>query len=110
VTGWILPLELHNLVLHEVYLEERVVGLLRNDELHNVRCIHGGLLVDNALIHLLVNIIHHIKRLRRGVQSLAKDMVSINHEVDQTTLNSIQVSSLGGNGGPEHAKAKCWLS
>jgi hypothetical protein len=36
-------------------------------------------------------------------------MVSINHEVDQASPNSIQVSGLRGNGGPEHAKQSVGL-
>jgi hypothetical protein len=59
--------------------------------------------------YISLYIIHHIKRLWRGVRSLAKDMVSINHEVDQASPNSIQVSGLRGIGGPEHAKQSVGL-
>jgi hypothetical protein len=61
VIGGGLPLELHFLVCHEVCHEERMVELLIKDKLHDKKCIQGGLLVDNALIHVLVDIIHHIE-------------------------------------------------
>jgi hypothetical protein len=77
VTGVGLPLDLHFLVLREVCLEEREVELLRNDELHDEQSIHRGLLVDNVLLHLLVDINHDIKWIYICGLSLAVDLMRI---------------------------------
>jgi hypothetical protein len=104
VTGGSLALELHNLVFLEVCLEERMVEILGKDELHDKRGIQRSLLVDHAIIHLLVDVIHHIKWLNFRGLPFAIYFMRIGHEVHQTTTNSINVTGLGGNGGPKHAK------
>jgi hypothetical protein len=104
VTGRSLALELHNLVSLEVCLEKRIVEMLGKDKLHDKRGIQRSLLVDNAIIHLLVDVIHHIKWLNFRGLSFAIYFKRIGHEVHQATMNSINVTGLGGNGGSEHAK------
>jgi hypothetical protein len=45
-----------------------MVEMLGKDKPHDKRGIQGSLLVDNAIINLLVDIIHHIKWLNiRGL-------------------------------------------
>jgi hypothetical protein len=104
VTGGSLALELHNLVFLEVCLEERKVEILGKDELHDKWGIQRSLLVDHAIIYLLVNEIHHIKWLNFRGLPFAINFMRIGQEIHQGTTNSIEVTGLGGNGGPEHAK------
>jgi hypothetical protein len=104
VTGRSLALEFHNLVYLEVCLEKRIVEMLGKDKLHDEWGIQRSLLVDNAIIHLLVDVIHHIKRLNFCGLPFAIYFMRIGHEVHQATMNSINVTGLGGNGGLKHAK------
>jgi hypothetical protein len=104
VTGGGIPLELHFLVFLEVCREERKVELLSKDKLHDKQGIEGGLLVDNALIHLLVDIIHHIKWHNIRGLSFAIKFMRTGKEIHQGTTNSINFAGLRGNGGPKNAK------
>jgi hypothetical protein len=104
VTGGFFALKLHNLVIHKVCREERKVELLSKDELHDKRSIKGSLLVENAIIDLLVNEIHHIKWLNMCGLPFAIYFMRVGQEIHQGPTNSIKVTGLRGNGGPEYAE------
>jgi hypothetical protein len=102
VIGGSLSLELHYLVFLEVCLEERMVEMLGKDKLHDKRGKQRSLLVDNAIIHLLVDVIHHIKWLNFRGLTFAIHLMRISQEIHQGTTNSINVTGLRGDGGSEN--------
>ena len=59
--GGFLSLNLGRVMPHEVHKAQRRVGVV-NNELHNEWGIDGGLFVHDAVIYLVVDIIHHIHR------------------------------------------------
>ena len=87
-----------------VWSEARLAegGKLLEYELHDIGSIHGGLpLMDNN-VDFTLDKVHHINLKAMAVGTFQKNLVCLQHQVDKSPTDSINIPSLGGNAPAAH--------
>jgi pyrrolidone-carboxylate peptidase len=73
------------------------------NELHHIGSIDGPFLLEDGVVHLVEYEIHHINLPFMSFVAIKKHLVSMIHEIHQTSVNGIGVACTRINILSEHA-------